>query len=88
MSKYFKTYEQMFDDLIEHGPETLPYCYYGNGIWKRTDIETMMHFFYYIDKKKWEYLKKLKETEFIAPIEKMMELNKGIINSKKIFDDE
>lgn len=79
----FKTYEQMFDELIEYGPETINYLYCNDGTWKRLEIEWMMDYFYDKDRKKWEYLCKVKETDFLASDEKNKELNicKNIIKN-------
>ena len=47
-----------------------------------------MDYFYDKDRKKWEYLCKVKETDFLASDEKNKELNEGLEIYKQIFNNE
>jgi len=73
----FRTFDNMYDDLIEYGPETLPYCLDNDGVWKRIEMDWIFEAF----EKDEEYEKCAeiyalkKEGHYIAPPEKQKELN-------------
>lgn len=72
----FRTYDQMYDDLIKKGPGTLSYCLDNDGVWKRINMSWMLESFTTHEEfEKCARLKKFMEEHYVAPSKKQEELN-------------
>ena len=72
----FRTFEQMYNDLIEKGPSGFGYCMDYDGIWKRLEISWILESFE--KDERYEDCAKIRDimkVDYIAPESKQIELN-------------
>lgn len=82
----FRTYEQMYDELIEKGYEAIPLCLDNDGIWKRVELKWMLeHFTEQEEYEKCAHLWEIIDGHYIAPDEKQAELNRKLELYKTLF---